>query len=54
MLVYCWGGDLSCVEVMGFLSLVECTQYPNKGPCAQLIYTLAPKYLHSDYFKTKP
>ena len=24
-----------------------------KGPCAQLVYTLAPKYPHRDYFKAK-
>ena len=24
-----------------------------KGPCAQIAYTLAPKYLYRDYFKAK-
>ena len=26
--------------------------YP-KGPCTQIVYTLAPKYLYRDYFKAK-
>ena len=27
---------------------------PNpKGPCAQIVYTLAPKHLYGDYFKAK-
>ena len=24
-----------------------------KGPCTQIVYTLAPKYLYRDYFKAK-
>ena len=24
-----------------------------KGPCTPIVYTLAPKYLHRDYFKAK-
>ena len=24
-----------------------------KGPCTQIVYTLAPKYLYKDYFKAK-
>ena len=24
---------------------------PNQGPCAQMLYTEAPKYLSKDYFK---
>ena len=24
-----------------------------KGPCTQIVYTLAPKYLYRDYFKDK-
>ena len=25
----------------------------SKGPCTQIVYTLAPKYLYRDYFKAK-
>ena len=37
----------SCLGLKGLNTLYP---YP-KGPCTQLVYTLAPKYLYRDYFK---
>ena len=41
-------------SIQGFARFlkVEGIQFP-KGPCAQVVYTLAPKYLKREYFMAK-
>ena len=41
---YFWADSTKLFKALG--------SYP-KGPCTQIVYTLAPKYLYSDYFKDK-
>ena len=39
-------------EAAGLRQILDATRTP-KGPCTQIVYTLAPKYLNRGYFKAK-
>ena len=42
-----------CVGPCGYMVLTLTIMINPKGPCTQIVYTLAPKYLYRDYFKAK-
>ena len=58
-----WGGQSHAIprySALGFGVVLELDNarkptvlWAPKGPCTQIVYTLAPKYLHRDYFKAK-
>ena len=40
-----------CIVTLLLTLLITTHEPPSKGPCSQIVYTLAPKYLYRDYFK---